>query len=60
MTLLYDTYNLPTIRILDADLDEVLNMTAGTSISLDGGYTANYIGKSGNPTILKGPLIITV
>jgi len=48
-----------TIRILDADLDEVLNMTAGTSISLDGGYTANYIGKSGNPTILKGPLIIT-
>jgi hypothetical protein len=47
-----------TIRTLDADLEEVLNMAAGTSIILEGGYKADFSGKSGTPTILKGPLTV--
>jgi hypothetical protein len=55
-----DATNGATILALDADLDEVLNMNnpAAIAIILDGGYKADYSGKSGYPTILKGPLTI--
>lgn len=51
-----------TILALDTDLNEVLNMNISPpkSIILDGGYRADYSGKSGNPTILMGPLTIAI
>ncbi|HCE66258.1 MAG TPA: hypothetical protein DER40_01670, partial [Geobacter sp.] len=47
-----------TLLVLDAELTENLNMNSYKSITLKGGYKADYSGKSGMPTVLKGILTI--
>lgn len=46
------------ILALDTELTESLNMDSGKLITLIGGYRADYSGKSGLPTVLKGVLTI--
>jgi len=46
------------IKVLDTELIESLYMNSDKDISLVGGYKADYSGKSGLPTILKGILTI--
>lgn len=47
-----------TILVLDTELTESLNMNSGKAITLKGGYKADYSGKSGLQTVLKGVLTI--
>lgn len=47
-----------TILALDTELIENLNMNSNKLITLIGGYKADYSGKSGLPTVLKGVLTI--
>ncbi len=47
-----------TILALDTELAESLNMNSGKAITLIGGHKADYSGKSGLPTVLKGLLTI--
>ena len=47
-----------TILALDTELTENLYLNSGKSIVLKGGYRADYSGKSGLPTVLKGVLTI--
>ena len=46
------------ILALDDELTENLTMSSGKTIVLKGGYKADYSGKSGLPTKLKGKLTI--
>lgn len=47
-----------TLLVLDTELAENLNMNSGKAITLKGGYKADYSGKSGLPSVLKGILTI--
>ena len=47
-----------TIMALDTELMESFTLSRGIGIILKGGYKADYSGKSGNPTVLKGTLTI--
>jgi len=51
--------NGSTIMALDTELVENLNLNQNKSITLKGGYKADYSGKSGLQTILKGVLTVT-
>lgn len=47
-----------TIMALDGDLLEILNANLGKYVILQGGYNEDYLGRSGMPTLLRGPLSI--
>jgi hypothetical protein len=46
------------ILLLDTELVEDLTMNRGFAIALLGGYQADYLGRSGLPTQLKGVVTI--
>jgi hypothetical protein len=46
------------IKLLDADLQEGFSMTKGYTITLMGGYYADFGAQNGNLTAITGPIYV--